>query len=147
MLFLKGAAGALVVFDVTKQESFDNAKKWIDLINNSCDTKIVISLLGNKCDKVGRVVPYNVIKEFAFNNSMNYFEVSAKTGKNIIPAFHTLAAQIYDLTHADSDATSEHNSNNNNNITTYSVKSGASRRNQSTQQTIVNATSRSASAS
>ena len=64
----------------------------------------MISLLGNKCEKIGRVVPYNIIKEFSFNNNINYIEVSAKVGKNINQAFLCLTKQIYELTPIDPDS-------------------------------------------
>ena len=82
-IFFKGAAGAFVVFDVCNMESYNNLGMWINLINESCDTKIVLCIIGNKTEKFGRVIPYNQVKEFAYGLGIGYIEVSAKTGKNI----------------------------------------------------------------
>ena len=50
-----------------------------------------------------RAVPYNQIKEFAYDRGLGYIEVSAKTGKNINQSFECLTHQVYDLTSADMD--------------------------------------------
>ena len=104
-IFFKGAAGAFIVFDVCNQESFNNLTTWIELINESCDTRIVMCIIGNKTEKFGRKVPYNVVKEFAYGHGLGYIEVSAKTGKNIKQSFECLARQIYELTPVNLDDT------------------------------------------
>lgn len=48
--YYKGAKGALLVFDLTNKESFDNIDKWLRDIKNQGDPEIVISLIGNKLD-------------------------------------------------------------------------------------------------
>ncbi len=42
----------MIVFDVTKRETFDKAVKWIDEVWEFCDEEIKIGLIGNKCDLV-----------------------------------------------------------------------------------------------
>lgn len=50
--------GALLVFDITKYESFVNAEKWLKELREHGDTKMVIMLVGNKSDlKHLRAVP------------------------------------------------------------------------------------------
>lgn len=48
--FYRGAVGALLVYDITKQESFKNIEKWYNELKQYGDTKIVIILIGNKSD-------------------------------------------------------------------------------------------------
>ena len=93
------------MYDVCNAESYKNLDMWIDLINESCDTRIVICIIGNKTEKVGRVVPYNQVKEFAYGHGLGYIEVSAKTGKNIPQSFECLTKQIYELTPVDLNET------------------------------------------
>lgn len=50
MLYYKNAKGALVVYDITKKETFDRAKDWVEELNEKAEVDIVIGLVGNKCD-------------------------------------------------------------------------------------------------
>ena len=56
-MFFKGTVGAFLVFDLSKQESFDDLDKWYDQLKQGCDIEnVVITLVGNKCDKPDRVI-------------------------------------------------------------------------------------------
>ena len=48
--YYKGALGALIVYDITKKETFDNIENWIADLRNSADKKATIILVGNKND-------------------------------------------------------------------------------------------------
>jgi len=48
--YYKGAKGALVVYDITRKESFDNVDKWISDLKANGENDLVITLIGNKCD-------------------------------------------------------------------------------------------------
>ena len=41
------AVGALVVYDVTKEDTFINAKKWMEELRASAEPDCVIYLVGN----------------------------------------------------------------------------------------------------
>jgi len=53
-LYFKGAVGALLVFDLTSNESFENVQDWLKLIRDKADPNVVIILIGNKSDLVER---------------------------------------------------------------------------------------------
>lgn len=56
-MYYRGAAAAVVVFDVTNRESFEGAKSWVKELQRRGDPSVVIALAGNKADiKEGRVV-------------------------------------------------------------------------------------------
>jgi GTPase SAR1 family protein len=42
--------GALVVYDITKYESFENVRKWIEGIREHASPYVVIVIVGNKLD-------------------------------------------------------------------------------------------------
>jgi GTPase SAR1 family protein len=44
--------GALLVYDITSEQSFKNVKKWMDEIKEHAEPDIVITLVGNKHDLV-----------------------------------------------------------------------------------------------
>ncbi len=62
----RGAVGALIVYDITKRETFVNAREWLRKAQDFGETQIVISLVGNKCDlNHVRAVTTEEAKEFA----------------------------------------------------------------------------------
>ncbi len=40
----------IIAFDLTKQESFDSVKPWLNSIYKNADASIAKVLVGNKCD-------------------------------------------------------------------------------------------------
>lgn len=69
------AVGALVVYDVTKEETFHNAKKWMEELRASAEPDCVIYLVGNQVDRVEmtpalRHVPKDEAKRFADQNGL-----------------------------------------------------------------------------
>jgi len=94
-LFFRKAIGAFLVFDCTSRESFEAIESWFQQLSNSADTRVIIMLLGNKCDLPNRQVPYNVAMEYARARNFGYLEVSAKTGMNVRNAFNCLVRTIY----------------------------------------------------
>ncbi len=70
--YYKGAKGALVVFDITKPESFENSEKWIDELNNSLEKDLIIYVIGNKIDlEKHRKIKYELAKN-KFEQRSNY---------------------------------------------------------------------------
>lgn len=76
--YYRKSAICLLVFDITNSKSFGNIKTWkreVEELNDS----VHFVLIGNKCDlDYRREVPINQAGEWARNNNMKYFEVSAK---------------------------------------------------------------------
>lgn len=85
--------GALIVFDLTNKESFDNLKKWINELKTNSPKDIVYCFAANKSDLTNeRKITYEEIKEFLQDNL--YYEVSSKNGINVSLAFEQLAYNI-----------------------------------------------------
>merc|ERR1712205_48184 len=49
-MYYRGAAAAIVVFDITNKESFNGAKSWVKELQRRGDPNVVIALAGNKAD-------------------------------------------------------------------------------------------------
>ena len=96
-LFFRRAVGAFLVFDVCSMESFKNLDKWYDQILKNTDQRLIIMLLGNKCDKNTREVPYNVAMQYAMERNFGFMEVSAKTGAGVQAAFDCMIQEVYRL--------------------------------------------------
>ncbi|MHA2408128.1 MAG: GTP-binding protein [Candidatus Ranarchaeia archaeon] len=93
--YLQGASGALIVFDVTSDESYDNIFSWKEEVEHHCGP-IPSIILGNKIDlKEERVIGVREAKKLAKNLGSSFFETSAKTGANVQKAFNALAQKIY----------------------------------------------------
>ena len=91
--YYKDAHGALLVFDLTNQQSFEKLKFWMEEINAYAPRDIVLCIVGNKSDlRADGKVKYEDAKDFAKDNL--YYEVSCKSGHNISLAFEQLAYGI-----------------------------------------------------
>jgi len=94
--FFRGAAGAIITYDITNMESFNHAKdEWLKEAKRWClREEIAVVLVGNKCDLLDqREVPRSLAQEFANETGMQSFEVSAKDSVGVERAFVALAQE------------------------------------------------------
>ncbi|KAH0676468.1 hypothetical protein KY285_024269 [Solanum tuberosum] len=52
--YYRGAVGVMLVYDLTKHQSFDHMARWLEELRGHADKNIVIMLIANKCD-LGRL--------------------------------------------------------------------------------------------
>jgi len=92
--YYRGAEGALVVCDITRQETLDNIREWIgDLY--SVVGRVPTILLINKCDlKDQYSFGKKRVREVLAGLEVPCFTTSAKTGHNVEKAFTTVARLI-----------------------------------------------------
>ena len=77
--YYKNSVGALILYDITNQDSFDKLDFWIkDIKNNSISDDCVIYIIGNKCDNEDkRVISREKGEEFAKLHNYQFYEISA----------------------------------------------------------------------
>ena len=93
--YYRGAHAIGIVFDLTKIESFEHVKRWVEDINKYAKENVLKFLLGNKSDLIEkRQINYADGRLFASKYNMTYFEISAKNNENINEFFEG-AAKIY----------------------------------------------------
>lgn len=95
--YYQGAKGILVVFDISRPETFRLTKYWIDSIKEQITGDVDIALVGNKCDLV-RAVDKEEAAQFAKENNIPYFETSAKNNTNVDEIFTYLGKSAYERT-------------------------------------------------
>ncbi|KAJ8479748.1 hypothetical protein OPV22_023475 [Ensete ventricosum] len=94
--YYRGAAGALVVYDVTRHITFENVERWLKELRNHTDGNIVIMLLGNKADlRHIRAVSVEDAQAFAQQEKAFFMETSALESMNVENAFTEVLTQIY----------------------------------------------------
>lgn len=94
--YYRGAVGAMLVYDITKRQSFDHVTRWLEELRGHADKNIVIMLIGNKTDLGSlRAVPTEDAKEFAQRESLFFMETSALEATNVESAFLTILTEIY----------------------------------------------------
>lgn len=96
--YYRGALGAMLVFDVTSMQSFENIRRWHHELRDHANDSIVCMLVGNKIDETaGRVVSTEAIAALSEELGLDgYFECSAKSGENVESAFTSLLEKIFD---------------------------------------------------
>ena len=91
--YYKGAIGALLVYDITRRETFTHVTKWLDDVRTNSSKNVTVILIGNKKDlEDKRQVSYEEGEAFAKENGLMFLETSAKTAYNVVESFN-LSAQ------------------------------------------------------
>ncbi|KAJ7546300.1 hypothetical protein O6H91_08G034400 [Diphasiastrum complanatum] len=94
--YYRGAVGAMVVYDITKRQTFDHVPRWLEELKGHADNNIVIMLVGNKADLDSlRDVSTEEAKEYAEKEELYFIETSALEATNVESAFFTVLTEIY----------------------------------------------------
>ena len=97
-MYYRGASAAIVVYDITNEESFNGAKSWVREIQRRGHPNCVISIVGNKSDLENlRKVETEDAIAYAESVGITSMEVSAKTAHNIKKMFIDIAEQLPEI--------------------------------------------------
>ncbi|KAL8296743.1 hypothetical protein RB597_006049 [Gaeumannomyces tritici] len=89
--YYRGAVGALLVYDISKHQTYENVIRWLKELRDHADANIVIMLVGNKSDlRHLRAVPTEEAKAFASENHLSFIETSAFDASNVELAFQNI---------------------------------------------------------
>jgi len=107
--YYKASAVAMVVYDITNEESFQNIQSWIKDCKDLAPKTVQMVLIGNKSDlEENRVITKERGEELARENRMMFFETSALNGNGVEEAFQKsielvdqkIRSGFYDLTNS-----------------------------------------------
>ncbi|XP_002760046.2 LOW QUALITY PROTEIN: ras-related protein Rab-25 [Callithrix jacchus] len=95
--YYRGAVGALLVFDLTKHQTYAVVERWLKELYDHAEATIVVMLVGNKSDlSQAREVPTEEARMFAENNGLLFLETSALDSTNVELAFETVLKEIFE---------------------------------------------------
>ncbi|XP_048363819.1 ras-related protein Rab-31 isoform X2 [Sphaerodactylus townsendi] len=95
-MYYRGSAAAVIVYDITKQDSFHTLKKWVKELKEHGPENIVMAIAGNKCDLSDiREVPMKDAKEYAESIGAIVVETSAKNAINIEELFQGITLYMH----------------------------------------------------
>jgi len=93
--YYRGAAGMLLVYDISQRDSFEHIVQWLREARDNADPELVITLIGNKADKAAeRKVTQAEGMSLARQNGLLFLETSAVTGHCVDEAFLSTAKHV-----------------------------------------------------
>ncbi len=88
-MYTRDANIIMLVYDITRKESFNNIPIWIKDLTNVKFEEVIFVLIGNKIDlNDKREVNKEEGEKYSQENKMIFEEVSAKTGENFPELFY-----------------------------------------------------------
>jgi len=94
-MYYRGAAAAIVVYDITDPDSFAGAKSWVKELQRRGDPNVIIALAGNKADlEERRKVSQEEADNYAEENGILNLVTSAKDGTNVKSLFVQIAKKL-----------------------------------------------------
>ncbi|MFS7983907.1 putative small GTP-binding protein [Helianthus anomalus] len=81
--YYRGVAGALLVYDITRRETFNYLASWLEDARQHANANMTIMLIGNKCDLAHRRAVSSEEEQFAKEHGLIFMEASAKTVQNV----------------------------------------------------------------
>lgn len=92
-MYLQGAMGVVLVYDVSDLSSFEGLQHWAEEISEYAASQVPIIVVGNKVDDstpCPRQVSKEEGEEYAHALGAQHFESSAMTGEGVVPALDHL---------------------------------------------------------
>jgi small GTP-binding protein len=92
--YFLNAKGAIVVCDITRENTFKNLKKWVQYLFGFCG-QVPVLVVGNKIDMIEKKeIETSTIHDFAKEYNGESTLTSAKTGDNVEKMFYTIGDMI-----------------------------------------------------
>ncbi|CEJ61935.1 Putative GTP-binding protein ypt3 [Penicillium brasilianum] len=94
--YYRGGVGALLVYDISKRQTYENVGRWLHELRDRSSSNIITMLVGNKNDLGNqRAVSTEEAKIFASNNNLSFIETSALDCSNVDVTFSKVLTGRY----------------------------------------------------
>lgn len=94
-MYYRGAAAAIIVYDITRPNTFKTLKNWVEELRNQGPKDIAIAIAGNKADLATlREVDTDTAKAYADEIGAMYVETSAKDDLNVQDMFVQISQRL-----------------------------------------------------
>ncbi|KAG8456186.1 hypothetical protein GDO86_002110 [Hymenochirus boettgeri] len=94
-MYYRGSTAAIIVYDITKEETFSTLKNWVKELQQHGPPNIVVAIAGNKCDlNDAREVLEKDAKDYADSINAVFVETSAKNAINISELFIEISRRL-----------------------------------------------------
>jgi len=94
-LYYRDSNGAILVFDITDEDSFERVKSWTKELRRMLGNDCVLCIVGNKIDlEKDRHVPMQLAEEYAKSVGAKLYHTSAKLDKGVEELFNDLAQRM-----------------------------------------------------
>ena len=94
-IYYRDAAAVIIVYDITKMESFENSKLWLEEVKEKVKPNTIISLVGNKTDMIdNEEVDIELANGFADENGLKFHVSSAKSDNGIKDIFIEIGREL-----------------------------------------------------
>lgn len=91
MNYIRKALGCLLVYDITRMETFELVKSFLTDLKSRAEPDCIFILVGNKTDlEDNRIVSQDEARRFATENSLYFIETSACKHYKVNEAFEQL---------------------------------------------------------
>lgn len=97
-IYYRGSHGAILVYDITDEESFQKVKSWVRELQKMLGNEITLAIAGNKSDLVkDRTVPLETAESYAAQVGAKYYETSAKLNEGVDELFLGLTNEMISI--------------------------------------------------
>lgn len=94
-IYYRMSNGAILVYDITDEDSFQKVKNWVKELKKMLGSEICLTIAGNKIDlEKDRNVPIEVAEEYAKTVGAIHFHTSAKLNTGIEDMFLELTQRM-----------------------------------------------------
>lgn len=97
-IYYRSSNGAILVYDITDEDSFQRVKNWVKELKKMLGSDIVLAIVGNKIDLIKeRCVPLEQAENYSKQVGAKHYETSAKLNDGIDHLFLDLANEMIEF--------------------------------------------------
>eukprot|EP00045_Choanoeca_perplexa_P023021 m.11645 g.11645 ORF g.11645 m.11645 type:complete len:207 (+) comp9867_c0_seq1:167-787(+) len=94
-MYYRGAAAAVIVYDITRRDTFQHVRSWVNELSTMGPAGVMLAIAGNKADlEDRRQVTLKEGKEYATSVGALFLETSALKSTGVVNLFEQLGMNV-----------------------------------------------------